>query len=158
MTSHPTTFLFDLGGTLLTLDGSGGILRDSRNRIIPLPGVVSRLRHHRDDGHRLFVVTNQSGISTGELTRGDVADWITQLNAVTAHAITDYACCAHPVTAGCVCRKPRPGLVNALAEQHHIDLPSAIFVGDTETDLDCAAAAGIGTFQWVHQWVFQSVR
>src|SRR5205085_441872 len=89
------------------------------------------------------VVTNQATV-TAERLAGIRA----QVVAGAAGVLTAFAACTHPVTAGCSCRKPRPGLVLRLAAEHGIDLAASLLVGDTETDRLLACAAGIGRFAW----------
>jgi D-glycero-D-manno-heptose 1,7-bisphosphate phosphatase len=44
----------------------------------------------------------------------------------------------------CDCRKPAPGLIIRAAAECGIDLDRSILVGDKESDLEAAKAAGIG--------------
>lgn len=142
---------FDLGGTLLALDEHDEIAHDHRNRVTPLPGVVRRLCDLKAEGFRLYVITNQSGVSRGDLTSDDVAGWIGQINVLTGHSISDYAYCPHAIDCGCPCRKPRPGLVNTLAQRHALDLTAAVLVGDSATDRACAQSAGLA-FCWAPEY------
>ncbi len=135
---------FDLGGTLLALDDRGEI-DWSAGRVTVLPGVVSRLTALA--GTPVFVVSNQADVPPSR-----VDDYCAALNAAVGGAIVEFAICAHPRDAGCRCRKPRPGLVVALAQRHGIDLAASTLVGDTDTDQQLAAAAGIGTFYWAHDY------
>jgi D-glycero-D-manno-heptose 1,7-bisphosphate phosphatase len=145
---------FDLGGTLLALDGHGEIARDERGRVSVLPGVVRRLTALA--GTPVFVVTNQAGLADGTLTIGRFRAFCDQPLAATDGAITAYAVCAHAVDARCGCRKPRPGLVLGLAEEHRIDLAASTMVGDTETDRELAVAAGIGRFNWAADYIHEA--
>jgi D-glycero-D-manno-heptose 1,7-bisphosphate phosphatase len=137
---------FDLGGTLLALDGHDEIAYDAYGRVTILPGVRESLTALA--GTPVFVVTNQAGIAEGTLTRERFDDFCAQLSAATAHAVTAFAACTHPRDAGCACRKPKPGLVLSLATAHHIDLAASVMVGDTENDHRLHSAAGIGRFVW----------
>jgi len=136
---------FDLGGTLLALDGDE-IARDQTGRATILPRVVAMLSALA--GSPVFVVTNQAGLADGTLTRAQFDGFCAQLSTATSGVVTEYAVCAHPRDAGCACRKPQPGLVLRLAAVHHIDLAASVMVGDTETDRQLAAAAGVGRFAW----------
>ncbi|MGH8597180.1 MAG: HAD hydrolase-like protein, partial [Gammaproteobacteria bacterium] len=44
---------------------------------------------------------------------------------------------------GCSCRKPRPGLIEAVLARSGLPSESALLIGDRETDLMAARAAGI---------------
>jgi D-glycero-D-manno-heptose 1,7-bisphosphate phosphatase len=144
MTGRPAHF-FDLGGTLLAL-AHGEIAFDELGRVTLLPGVRNRLSALA--GTPVFVVTNQAGIAEGTITLDQFNQWCAQLSAAVPGAVTAYGVCAHARDAGCACRKPRPGLVEALTEAHGIDLANSVLVGDSEIDEQLAAAAGISRFVW----------
>jgi D-glycero-D-manno-heptose 1,7-bisphosphate phosphatase len=137
---------FDLGGTLLALDEHDEIAYDEQGRVAILPGVRRRLAALA--GTPVFVVTNQSGIANGTLNADRFHDFCEQLSSAAGDVITAYAVCAHARSAGCGCRKPKPGLVLNLAETHRIDLATSTMVGDTDTDRQLAAAACIGRYVW----------
>lgn len=56
------------------------------------------------------------------------------------------ACTHHPKKDGCICRKPKPGMLIALAALHHIDLSQSWMVGDRQTDIAAGTDAGCGTY------------
>ena len=64
-------------------------------------------------------------------------------------AITDvYHCPYHPdapnrYTCWKDWRKPAPGMLLAAAKEHRLDLSRSLLVGDKESDMQAAAAAGI---------------
>jgi D-glycero-D-manno-heptose 1,7-bisphosphate phosphatase len=145
VTGGPAHF-FDLGGTLLALDGHGEIAHDEAGRVTILTGVRERLAALT--GTPVFVVTNQAGVAQGTLTAERFHGFCAQLSAATGNAVTAYAACLHPRDAGCDCRKPQPGLVLRLAAAHGIDLAGSAMVGDTDTDRRLAVNAGIGRFGW----------
>ncbi|GAB2627762.1 hypothetical protein Aab01nite_81420 [Paractinoplanes abujensis] len=144
MTLVPAVF-FDLGGTLLALDGDE-IARDERGRVTVLPGVRERLAVLA--GSPVFVVTNQAGVAEGTLTERQLQADLAQLSQATGGAVTDWAACTHRRDAGCVCRKPRTGLVEGLARTHGIDLTRSTMVGDSPADQQMAVAAGMARFVW----------
>ena len=53
--------------------------------------------------------------------------------------------CPHAWDAGCLCRKPNPGMLFRAAIDHKIDLSKAVFVGDDERDGQAGVAAGCKT-------------
>ncbi|GAA4244862.1 hypothetical protein GCM10022255_009570 [Dactylosporangium darangshiense] len=144
-------YFFDLGGTLLALDGRDEIAFDGGGRVSVLPGVARRLA--RLAGTPVFVVTNQAGIAEGTLGRERFDDFCAQLAAAVGGVITAFAVCAHPRDAGCGCRKPKPGLVLRLSKVHGIDLAASTMVGDAENDRLLAVAAGIGRFVWAADYM-----
>jgi len=109
------------------------------------PGAADALRLLTEAGCRLFIVTNQSGVARGYLTRG-AAD------AVHAHivrqladrgvVINDSRLCPHRDEDGCACRKPKPGMIADLCDQHGIDPARAALIGDSPSDVVAGLAAG----------------
>lgn len=112
-----------------------------------LPGVVDGLRALRDAGHRLIVVTNQSGIARGliseaqyERVRGRL-DALLALNGITLDGV--YHCPHHPaITGPCDCRKPGVALYRQAVADHAIDLSASAFVGDKPGDVEPASVLG----------------
>ena len=56
-------------------------------------------------------------------------------------AIDDIVACIHDPSAGCDCRKPKPGMIFALAEKYGLDLKTSYMVGDRDTDIQAGRAA-----------------
>jgi len=60
----------------------------------------------------------------------------------------DIAFCSHhpnaidPAMRDCSCRKPKPGMIFDLASRHQIDLNRSVMIGDRDTDMAAANAAG----------------
>src|SRR5919106_448672 len=50
--------------------------------------------------------------------------------------------CPHLASDECECRKPKPGLLTRAARELGLDLTKSVFVGDAETDVAAARAAG----------------
>jgi D-glycero-D-manno-heptose 1,7-bisphosphate phosphatase len=141
------------------LDRDGVLVHDSGyvHRIEDLsflPGVVAALRLLRDDGYRLVVVTNQSGIARGRYTEEDYLAFTTEMRKRLAQegiVLDAVYHCPHLVDAqvpryamACDCRKPGPGmLLRALAELE-IDPKASFIVGDRRSDLQAGRAAGLG--------------
>jgi D-glycero-D-manno-heptose 1,7-bisphosphate phosphatase len=101
----------------------------------------------------VFVVTNQSGIARGLYTEDDVLllhQWMaTELLAQGAR-IDAFAYCPHfaegQVAAyrqACVCRKPAPGMLLSLMAEWPVLHGNSFMIGDRDTDIAAAVAAGI---------------
>jgi len=110
-----------------------------------LPGASGAIRRLNDAGLRVVVVTNQRGVARGHMTMPDV-DAVHQaltkeLETVGARIDAIYVC-PHD-ECSCQCRKPLPGLLlQAAAEHPGLDLAQSVMVGDSESDVECAHAAG----------------
>lgn len=98
----------------------------------------------------IIIVSNQSGIARGLYQAGDVRkvhEFIREKLGFHRVKVDDFFFCPHypPVSGPCGCRKPEPGMILAAAEKYDIDLPASIMVGDKDSDMRAAEAAGIGT-------------
>lgn len=115
-----------------------------------LPGAPLALKKLREWAPYLVVVTNQQGIGKGLMSAEDVAAIHQHLHAELAAdgvKIDAFQVCPHLESAGCACRKPRPGLVlDWLGEHPDCEPLLSIMVGDSLSDLELArnvaAAAG----------------
>jgi D-glycero-D-manno-heptose 1,7-bisphosphate phosphatase len=56
--------------------------------------------------------------------------------------VDGWYCCPHVPADACDCRKPGPGMLRAAAAEHGADLARSVVVGDKESDLGAARAAG----------------
>jgi D-sedoheptulose 7-phosphate isomerase len=110
-----------------------------------IPGAIEALARLHQSGHRVFVVTNQSAIGRGLVSALDVDTIHDQLGSLIAGVgghVEAFLVCPHSPDEGCICRKPAPGLLYQARDRFGIALESAIVIGDHETDLLAAAAAG----------------
>jgi len=95
----------------------------------------------KSKGCQIFVVTNQPDVSRGKMSQRSLEEmhnWLT-----TALPVDAIAVCTHDNDDNCQCRKPKPGLVNSLAEHFDLDLVSAWLIGDQDRDVVCARTAGV---------------
>ena len=119
-----------------------------------IEGIFELAREARDAGLSLVVATNQAGIARGyydEATFLAFTGWMHErFRDAGAPLLATYYCPHHP-TAGiddlrraCSCRKPAPGMLLAAADDLGLDLGASCLVGDAGSDLEAAAAAGVG--------------
>ncbi|EGJ09775.1 D,D-heptose 1,7-bisphosphate phosphatase [Rubrivivax benzoatilyticus JA2 = ATCC BAA-35] len=119
-----------------------------------VPGAVDAMRRLHQAGWQLVVVTNQSGIARGYYTEADyealTARMKAELAAAGAPLAGVYHCPHHPkgsvaaYARDCDCRKPAPGMILRAARELTIDLAASVLVGDKDSDLQAADAAGVG--------------
>lgn len=116
---------------------------------VPCADAAIRLAH--EAGFPVFIVTNQGGIGLGLYDEETMQRFHRHLQAevaATGGHIADIAFCPHhpqalsPMMRECDCRKPKPGMLLALAERHGIALERSVMIGDRETDMEAAQAAG----------------
>ncbi len=111
-----------------------------------LPGVVEGLRRLRAAGFELAIVTNQSGIGRGLFDEADFQRFQEHLLADLAQQgvpIAGTFHCPHRPEEHCPCRKPLPGLLERARDELGADLETSWMIGDSERDVDAAAAAGL---------------
>ena len=111
-----------------------------------LPGARAGLRLLREAGHLLVVITNQRGIGRGLMSEADLAEVHRRMQAelVRAGAGVDAIFhCPHDLSAGCNCRKPRPGMIEQALTRFSIDTAGSWVVGDSLSDLEAGRAVGI---------------
>ena len=97
----------------------------------------------RGHGFALICITNQPDIARGTATRSVI-------DAMNAHVqqtlgLDCVLVCPHDDDADCQCRKPRPGLLFAAAQDLGITLDASVMVGDRWRDVEAGHAAGCRT-------------
>ena len=110
-----------------------------------LPDALTTLARLSANGCEVIVLTNQSAIGRGLVSRQTVDDMHRRLAAtIDAHGghVRAFLVCPHTPTDGCDCRKPAPGLLHRARDELGVDLATAILVGDQLSDVDAARAAG----------------
>lgn len=123
---------------------------------------VEALRLLKDRGYLLFIVTNQSRVASGQLTETDVNELHNYLDLILEERgvyIEEYAYCPHnprgtvsPYNMACLCRKPRPGMIDELSKKHGIDRQRSWMVGDSDIDMIAGKNAGLRTVQVLTGW------
>ena len=108
-----------------------------------LPGVVGALELFKQHELLLVVITNQPDVARGTQTRAGVEG----INRLLAERLPLNAIftCYHDNSDGCVCRKPRPGMILQAADKYNIDLRQSFVIGDRWSDIAAGQAAGCTT-------------
>jgi len=136
---------------LLLLDRDGVINQDSDDYIrspdewIPLPGAIDALARLSQAGWTLALATNQSGIARGYYSvdcMEAIHARLRELVAAKGGQLGLIVHCPHAPNEGCDCRKPKPGMLLALAKHYQVSPSGLWFVGDSASDLAAAVAAG----------------
>ncbi len=138
--------------TAVLLDRDGVINRNrpdyvkSCQELEFLPGALEALRTLASRRVRVVVVTNQSAVGRGIITRQElerVHEHMLMSVRDQGGRIDGVLCCPHAPEATCACRKPRPGLLLEALSRFRLDRVHSYMVGDSGTDMEAARDAGI---------------
>ena len=126
------------------------------------------IRWANDRGILVLVITNQSGIARGYYTEEEFrafTEWIDrELAERGAHIDGTYYCPHHPSEGAgayrrqCRCRKPGPALIEQALEDWKFDPGRSVLVGNSESDMEAAAAAGVRGVRFVGGSLLECVR
>lgn len=115
-----------------------------------IPGAAEAIARLNAAGVPVIVVSNQSGIGRGLITRAEyelVSERVDELLALAGARIDATYICPHAPSATtgdpvCECRKPGTLLFRTAAAEHSIDLVRSTFIGDRWRDVSPALALG----------------
>ena len=118
-----------------------------------MPGAREAVKRINAAGYYAFVVSNQAGVARGLFGESDVrrfhAEMDKQLAEIGAH-IDEYIYCPYHPDGSVAAyrrdddrRKPKPGMIHDLLRKWPIDVERSVLVGDKETDIAAAEAAGV---------------
>jgi histidinol-phosphate phosphatase family protein len=129
--------LFDRDGTLVVDVPYNG----DPDLVTLMPGAREAIDAVRAAGLRVGMVTNQSGIARGLITRGQ-ADAVNARVQELLGAFDLVLLCPHGSDDGCECRKPQPGMVLEACRTWGVDPSTVAVVGDIAADMGAARNAG----------------
>ncbi len=140
-----------LSGYTIFLDRDGTLNPDpgyikSPDQFELFPGVAKALASLKRAGARLIVVTNQSGIARGFLSRTELdaihLKLMRLLEPADASLDAIYFCPHHPDD-GCACRKPNRGMIDQAIREWGVDLDRSYLIGDHLRDIELAKRVGV---------------
>jgi len=133
------------------LDKDGTLISDvpfntDPERVQLMPSVGPGLQLLARAGLPLFIVTNQPGLASGQISHAvfkQLAQRLEQrLRTEASVELEAWLVCPHGPDAGCDCRKPAAGLLQQAARVHGIDLSQSWMVGDILDDVEAGRRAG----------------
>jgi len=153
MSESPDLDTGKAGSPALFLDRDGVLIENRPDYVrqwseaVILPGVVAALARLHASPLKFVIVTNQSAVGRGLIPLAEAQ----AINEALAAAIVSGGgrvdgvyMCPHTPEENCSCRKPRPGLILQAARELALDLRASTLIGDAESDIQAARAAGLG--------------
>lgn len=135
------------------LDRDGTINRNRHGEYITRPDqfelylyAIPALRMISQKGYRIIVLSNHSGIGRGYMTLETAKEINLMLARQMEQAgikIAGIYVCPHLPDAGCVCRKPKTGLLYEAMQDFGTDMEHSFIAGDSSGDMRLAAESGL---------------
>ena len=94
------------------------------------------LQIFKDQGYKIIVITNQSGVGRGYFNADDVQSVHNALAAELPDLIDAFYFCPHHPEDGCSCRKPSSGMIEQAVKDHGIDVANSWIIGDKKLDVE----------------------
>jgi len=121
---------------------------DNPDKFEMYPGVGEGVKKLKDNGFRIVVITNQSGIARGYFSEK-------QLSAIHERMKNEFRkfdvvldgihYCPHHPDDNCNCRKPNTGLFDMAINEHNIDVKKSYMLGNKVLDIGAGKKIGAGT-------------
>lgn len=114
-----------------------------------VPNAFQALARIGETGLPIFIVTNQPGLASGQITRKQYVQlqdaMERRIREESGVALAGWYTCPHAIAAGCLCRKPSTGLLRQASLAHNIDLTRSWMLGDILDDIEAGRRAGCTT-------------
>ena len=136
----------------IILDRDGVINFDSLDHIktpdewIPIPRSIEAIKKLCDEGYQIIIITNQSGIGRKLFSIEMLHAIHKKMNIHLAQyggVIDGIFFCPCIPEENCNCRKPKPGMLIEAKDKYNISMKDSWMIGDSESDIKAANAAGI---------------
>jgi D-glycero-D-manno-heptose 1,7-bisphosphate phosphatase len=137
--------ILDRDGTLIV---ERHYLSDPR-QVELLANAASGLRHMRERGLGLVVITNQSGIGRGffdEARLHRIHQRMNELLEAEGITLDGLYFCPHVPEDNCLCRKPRTGLIELASKELGFHPQDCFVIGDKACDIKLGQRVGATTF------------
>lgn len=136
---------------LVILDRDGVINYDADDFIkspdewVSIPGSLEAIARLNQAGYRVVVATNQSGVARGYfdvVTLNAIHQKMHGMAQTVGADIDAVFFCPHSANDHCDCRKPKPGMLRAIAARFDVNLKGVPAIGDSLRDLQAGFAVG----------------
>lgn len=111
-----------------------------------IDGIFDLCKLAKEKNFIIIIVTNQAGIGKGYYTENQflsLNQWMLDMFKQYGILIDHVYYCPHRPEDNCNCRKPNPGMIIKAINDYNIDVKNSILIGDKQSDIDAAKAAGI---------------
>jgi len=135
---------------VIVLDRDGVINHDSDAYIKsaeewqPLEGSLEAIARLTHGGYTVVVASNQSGLARGYFDIEALSAMHKKMDLMLAKVggrIDAIFYCPHGPDDGCVCRKPKPGMLLEIGQRFNVPLKDVVFIGDSISDIKAAHSA-----------------
>jgi len=113
-----------------------------------LPGSLQAIKFLTKAGYRIFVISNQAGVTKGLYSK-ETLDKMTgrMLSGVRRQGgrIEKTLYCLHTEAMNCSCRKPKDGLLKKATAGQTVDKDNSYFIGDSLRDVKAGKLFGCKT-------------
>jgi D-glycero-D-manno-heptose 1,7-bisphosphate phosphatase len=138
------------------IDKDGTLIRDVPYNVDPrniwlMPGVGVALRRLQNEGYKLIVISNQSGVARNLFQENDLLPVNRQIQTLLAPyrvKLDAFYYCPHEPSDGCGCRKPMPGMILRAARDHAVEPRISWMIGDILHDIEAGNRAGCRTIHF----------
>ena len=111
-----------------------------------IDGIFDACLYFQKLEYKIVIITNQSGIARGYYNETDywkLTEWMLGQFNHNGINILDTFYCPHDPASLCECRKPKPGMFFEAKDKYNISMKDSWMIGDSESDIKAANAAGI---------------
>ena len=137
---------FDRDGTLVV--DPPDLRVDSLDKAILFKDTLPALKLLANNGYSIVIITNQVGIAEGLLDEAkfwEIQNKVIDLLKPSGIKVLKTYLCPHDESNTCVCRKPKPYMLQQAATEFNIYPASTYMVGDRLSDIAAGNSAGTKT-------------
>lgn len=87
-------------------------------------------------GYKTIVITNQPDVGNNLIKLAELESMHERL--FKKAEINDIFVCIHSQSEGCLCRKPKTGLIEQAISKYNIDISKSFLIGDRYSDIEAA--------------------
>ena len=110
-----------------------------------IDGSLQAIKLLKKNNFRVVIITNQSAINRGLLSiekLNEIHDFLKSKLLDLDTTLDGIYFCPHTPNQNCMCRKPKPGLLQQAISELDINVKDSLMIGDSQTDIDAANKIG----------------